>query len=137
MKKEKNSIIILCIYFITMLLICALSVQALKKVATNNNTIEDLTNTEIERITEIVYVPIFSESTLDTTSDSETDPSQEEYTVKSYEGKIGIFYKEDTLIRIIDVYVKTLPKADQTLLEKGLLVTNEAELRSIIEDYTW
>ena len=73
---------------------------------------------------------------MDTTSDSETAPSQEEYTVKSHEGKIGIFYKEDTLIRIIDVYVKTLPKADQTLLEKGLLVTNEAELRSIIEDYT-
>ena len=41
-----------------------------------------------------------------------------------------------TLIRVIDVYIKTLPKADRTLLEKGFVVLGETELYAIIEDYT-
>lgn len=58
------------------------------------------------------------------------------YTVKEYEGHIGVFYNnEDTPYQEIDVEVSSLPKADQTLLKDGIRVTDVDRLNSIIEDY--
>ncbi len=138
MKNERNSIIILCIYVTIMLIVCALAVHALRKTIPTDDMMGDDTDTEIAPITEIVYIPIISEGVSDTTSQTEIESETEktEYTVKSYEGKIGIFTDNGTLVRVIDVYIKTLPKADRNLLEKGFIVTNESELRSVIEDYT-
>lgn len=138
MKNERNSIIILCIYVAIMLIVCALAVHALRKTFPKDAITDETTDTEISHVTEIVYIPIFSESVSDTTSQTqiESEPDKTEYTVKSYEGKIGIFTNSGTLVRVIDVYIKTLPKADRNLLEKGFVVADEAELRAIIEDYT-
>ena len=138
MKNERKSTIILCVYVIIMLVICALAVRVLKSSAPTHDVINEESDTENTRVTEIVYIPIFSESVPDTTEETEIDTETErtQYTIKSYEGKIGIFTENDTLVRVIDVYIKTLPKADQRLLEKGFSVIDEAELRAIIEDYT-
>ena len=58
------------------------------------------------------------------------------YTVKEYEGHIGVFYNnEDTPYQEIDVEVSSLPKADQALLKDGIRVTDVDRLNSIIEDY--
>nr|WP_319488361.1 BofC C-terminal domain-containing protein [uncultured Caproiciproducens sp.] len=58
------------------------------------------------------------------------------YTVKEYEGHIGVFYNnENTPYQEIDVEVASLPKADQTLLKNGIKVTDVDRLNSIIEDY--
>ena len=58
------------------------------------------------------------------------------YTVKSHMGKIGIFTSDGELVRILEVYVKTLPEADIRLLEEGFEVVGRSQLNSIIEDYT-
>ena len=58
------------------------------------------------------------------------------YFVKEYMGMIGIFDEENTLLRIIEVYTKTLPEADRRLLEEGFEITNEKQLASIIQDYS-
>lgn len=138
MKGERKSTIILCIYVIIMLIVCALTVQVLKRAAPNHDISEEITTDITAPITEIVYIPVFSETDTETATEteSETQTSETEYTVKSYEGKIGIFTDNGTLIRVIDVYIKTLPKADRTLLEKGFVVLGETELYAIIEDYT-
>ena len=143
MKSERKSTIILCIYIIIMLTVCALATQALKRSDVKDNTpienTEDV-NTDITSsvVTQIIYIPFFPESDSDTLLESnmETEIEPIEYTVKSYEEKIGIFINNNSLVRVIYVYIKTLPKADQELLEKGFLVIGESELRSIIEDYT-
>ena len=138
MKNERKSIIVLCIYVTVMLVICALTVRVLKKAIPSNDIPNEDTETKAPAVTEIVYIPIisedFSESTTETESQTETQKT--EYLVKNYEGKIGIFTENGTLVRIIDVYIKTLPKADQRLLEKGFSVTDESELRAILQDYT-
>ena len=138
MKSEKKSIIILCIYVIIMLLVCAFTVQILKRTTPNNDIPKEDTDTKAPPVTEIIYIPIISEVSSDTATETEsaTETQKTEYLVKSHEGKIGIFTDKGTLVRVIDVNIKTLPKADRRLLEKGFSVTNEDELRSIIQDYT-
>ena len=138
MKNERKSIIILCIYVTIMLVVCALTVQVLKKSMPNNDIPTEDSDTKAPAVTEIVYIPIISEDFSETTTEAEssTETQKTEYLIKSHEGKIGIFNESGTLVRMIDVYIKTLPKADQRLLEKGFSVTDEAELRAILQDYT-
>jgi hypothetical protein len=58
------------------------------------------------------------------------------YTVKEYEGHIGVFHNDDTVpYQEIDVDVASLPEADQTLLKDGIKVYSTEKLNSIIEDY--
>ena len=143
MKSEIKSTFILCIYIIIMLAICALSVRILKQANhTDNVTTEDsdpqTADTSTPAVTQIVYIPIITETDSEAITETQIENETTEfiYTVKSYEGKIGIFTDRGSLVRVLEVYIKTLPKADQNLLEKGVLVASEAELRSIIEDYT-
>ncbi len=58
------------------------------------------------------------------------------YTVKEYEGKIGVFYNQENVpYQEIDVDVASLPEADQALLKEGITVYSTEKLNSIIEDY--
>lgn len=58
------------------------------------------------------------------------------YQLKEYEGKIGIYRTgEDKPYRVIDVYVSTLPAADQIELRDGIYIQSDEHLQRIIEDY--
>lgn len=56
------------------------------------------------------------------------------YTVKEYNGKIGIF-ENNALIYTLDKYVFTLPEYDKKLLSSGITVSTKEELYEIIEEY--
>ncbi len=59
------------------------------------------------------------------------------YVIGVYQDKIAIFTQGDTVpIEVFDVYVSTLPEADQKELKNGVLVKGKSELRQVIEDYT-
>ena len=58
------------------------------------------------------------------------------YTLKEYDGKIGIFYNAEIVpFQQINVEVSSLPEADQVLLKEGIIVYSKEELKSKIEDY--
>ena len=58
------------------------------------------------------------------------------YTVKEYEGHIGVFYNNESIpYQEIDVEISSLPEADRQLLKKGIKVTDTNKLNGIIEDY--
>ena len=58
------------------------------------------------------------------------------YTVKEYEGHIGVFYNDESIpYQEIDVDVSSLPQVDRELLKNGIKVTDTDKLNSIIEDY--
>ena len=142
MRSEIKSTFILCIYIVIMLVICALAVKAIKNVDNTNNGMTESTDEESSEIatsdvTQIIYIPIITETESEKITEAQIESETEEviYTIKIYEGKIGIFTDNGSLVRVLEVYVKTLPKTDQKLLEKGVSVTSEAALRSIIEDY--
>ena len=50
--------------------------------------------------------------------------------------RIGIFRADGSLMDILDVQTKTLPKADRALLEEGIYASTKEVLESLIEDYT-
>lgn len=59
------------------------------------------------------------------------------YLLKEYNGKIGVFRIGNAEpFRILETYVATLPVLDQSELKNGIYLHSEAELKSVIEDYT-
>lgn len=68
------------------------------------------------------------------TPDARTTPL---YTVKEYNGSIGVFYgASDKPALVYDIPVYTLPDADRQLLKDGISAESSDELNRIIEDYT-
>ena len=136
MKNEKNSAIILCIYSFMMLFVCLLASQSLKRVKIENTLSSENIETSVVYDTEIVYIPVYYETCIESEVEDIIEEEISMYTVRAYEGKIGIFSEEEKLLKVLDVYIKTLPKADREMLEKGFYIIGEEELNSIIEDYT-
>ena len=65
------------------------------------------------------------------------DAPQNESTwiVREYEEKIGIFSEDGVLLRVVDVYTKTLPRADRSLLREGIAVSSWQDLYALMEDF--
>ncbi len=81
-------------------------------------------------------------STANTPSSQETSEinamasKTDVYTLKEYEGRIGVFYNAETApYQELDVDVSSLPEADQELLKEGIKVYSTEKLKGIIEDY--
>ncbi len=62
---------------------------------------------------------------------------QQEYCIKSYNGKIAVFIGSNTEPeKVLDSpYIRDLPEYDQNLLENGITTTDPSEVLSILEDY--
>ncbi len=80
--------------------------------------------------TDTVYIYVSAEVT------ETADTIENVFFIREYNKKIGIFDRSGKLIQIIDTYVKTLPKSEQTELQEGFWVESDKELYSIIEAYT-
>ena len=67
----------------------------------------------------------------------EEAPELEEsaWVVREHEEKIGIFTEDGVLLRVVDVYTKTLPKADRVLLREGIAVSSRQDLYALMEDF--
>ena len=138
MQNEKRSLIIVFFYVIIMLLMCLFTVKLIQK-SSDKSQAPIFVDTTSNNTANTVYVPVYIGSApYESESDISSDTTNQEasYIVKSHKGKIGIFSSNGELLRIIDVYIKTLPIADREMLEEGIDIKNIDELRDIIEDYT-
>lgn len=64
-------------------------------------------------------------------------PQQSMYTVGVYNGKLAVFEQSnDTPTDVYDVAIDDFPEADRILLAKGIPANSQAELQTILEDYT-
>ena len=117
-------------YAIIMLLILITAVTSSREQVQD---VSDITTASTAPTTEYVYItqdiPYHSIQTEEATQ-------KESYILKEYMEKIGIFSSDGTLIKTLDVYIKTLPEADRRLLREGIEVSGKQELNAIIEDYT-
>lgn len=69
-------------------------------------------------------------------TDGESTTVGYRYTVKSYNGKIAVFeYMHTQPIEILDCPISSLPAKEAEKLNKGIDITNEFELQSIIEAF--
>ena len=111
--------------FISVILFVCLAVS----VSGLSTKLKQIQNTSSTSTTETIYVY---------TPNRETSVStiEEKWTVKEYNGKIGIFNASGEIVEIIDTYIKSLPSKDQALLREGFEVNSEKELYSVIEAYS-
>ena len=125
--KTKHIFIMVTIYSIIMLTILLCGVGYLLHILKKK--------TSAEPIEKIEYVYLYQNAD---SADNFEDISIESewWIVREYEGQIGIFKSDGTLLQVLDTYIKTLPKADQDLLGEGITVQTKSELNAIIEDYS-
>lgn len=131
MKSANNKInLILKITAIYAILMIAILVISLWFVF-NSRDINEVIIEESSIQTEYVYV------VKDEIKEPETETADKEkiYIVREHMDKIGIFDESGTLIKVLEVYVKTLPEADKRMLEEGFEVVGKKQLNAIIEDY--
>ena len=77
------------------------------------------------------------ETKLDRLAVQPSSTRVQSYLLRTCEGKIGIYNGEGTVLyEILDVDVRTLPAADRAMLEEGIIVSGEAALRALTEDYS-
>ncbi len=126
MKKERQLTALIGTYSSILLIvsILAISVFFIKKPQT-----KILRKKVIQ--TENIYVFVEGEATSTTTENKSI-----KFIAREYNGIIGIFNPDGALLRTVEVYTKTLPKTDQTLLREGIKLWSEDELRALIEDYS-
>jgi len=67
---------------------------------------------------------------------TQTRPVGEEYILREYDGRIGVFRPENNEpIQVIQVYVMYLPEFDKQALQAGIRVIGEDELFGMIADF--
>ena len=129
MRKEGQLIALMGTYSAILLIVCILGISVIAKKAEDPEP-EVIVETAIK--TEEVYFFIDADKKAESTANE----GEILYIAKEYEDKIGIFDTAGRLLRSIDIYTKTLPKADRALLREGIELRSEAELISLIEDYS-
>lgn len=134
-KKDIGVLTFTAIYSVIMIVIFVVTVFILSH--------EKLQSTEITKYiveTEYVYVTEsdggMDSDDLESDSIAVAESAFEALLAKEYLGKIGVFNAGGELVRVIDVYTKTLPEADRRMLEEGIEIMSEKQLYSIIQDYS-
>lgn len=63
--------------------------------------------------------------------------ADEQYIVREYEGRIGVFVPDDTHpIRVEAVYVMYLPEGDRIKLRDGIIVNGKMNLETLLNDFS-
>jgi hypothetical protein len=79
--------------------------------------------------------PESEEVTVPTHNSPETAAPTALYTLAAYNGMIGVFDQGGELVRVINVFVMTLPEAEQEALAMGIPAYSEEEMRQITERF--
>ena len=83
----------------------------------------------------LVFLFYFGDGAAD--SSQAAEPSQPAYTLREYDGKLGVFPAgSDTPSQVIDIPISLLPPYDQAELQSGVSAADDAELARLLEDYT-
>ena len=126
MKKERQLTALIGTYSAILLIVSLLAISVF---FINKPQAKILREKIIE--TENIYVFIENETTSITSKNKSI-----KFIAREYNGIIGIFSPEGTLLQTVEVYTNTLPKTDQALLREGIKLWTENELRALIEDYS-
>ena len=126
MKNENRSVSIISLSFTLAFIACLFCATAIRLKSA------EMQNEDIEYQKKYVYVEVTSYIPSTNVSTHESTL----YIAKEYLGQIGIFDTEGRLLDTIEIYTKTLPKADRILLKEGIRLSSKKELEALIEDYS-
>ena len=66
---------------------------------------------------------------------SEETKEEQEYLISSVNRMIGVYSKNGTLLRILDVSIDSLPKTERERLQTGILAASWQEVETLLADY--
>ena len=140
MSEKKKKIVLFC-YFIFIGVVCLFAIlnhelaefKANSSISKLEQTISSL-EAKIDGLS--VLVSADQNETEENIEKEETTSPENKYLIKEYKGIVAIFTAEGELLRELDVYVKTLPEKDRSMLSYGIKVKDDIELYSLIQDYT-
>jgi len=93
-------------------------------------------STAESRSTEPVKPAAVSSDGTDRTEKQPDSSQPVRYIMKNHGGRLAVFEaQEDSPRLVFDVYINTLPKYDQEILQEGVSVEGEDALTKLIEDY--
>ena len=95
------------------------------------SSVEDVTSADEPD----TLLPESEEVTVPTHNSPETAAPTALYTLAAYNGMIGVFDRGGELVRVINVFVMTLPEAEQEALAMGIPAYSEEEMRQIAERF--
>ena len=95
------------------------------------SSVEDVTSADEPD----TLLPESEEVTVPTHNSPETAAPTALYTLAAYNGMIGVFDQGGELVRVINVFVMTLPEAEQEALAMGIPAYSEEEMRQIAERF--
>ena len=78
---------------------------------------------------------ISTDAASDPHVDTSCNSTASSYILRETEGKIGIYTPNNTLIKILDISVLSLPLADRQMLSEGISISTEQDLLNILQDY--
>ncbi len=126
MQNQKGFYITLAMFAVITM---ALSVSIFVMMFNINDTVEQLVESSGKLDSQV--------SSLIQIKDEAVETQQEEtFMLKEYNGIIGVFNESGTLMDILEVEIKSLPRQDQTMLGTGIWVFSRQELAALIEDFT-
>lgn len=146
MVKNRWNQIILAIFIFAMLglstistvLLCDVSKRASEEAKTYQATKEKMEAEILEMkhtLTMLTYKTCTNQPLQNPSEDVEADILYDVFSLRESNGKIGVYTEAGYLIRLLDVDVATLPRADREQLSEGICVNSWRELIALIEDY--
>ncbi len=133
MTENRKFLAVLSVYVLLLLCIVAIGSFIILKRGS-----EPIYTTVTETVVATEKIFVWASPTKNTAASvtESVTPEEKVWIILEYEGRIGIFSEDGTLLDVIDIYTKTLPETDKNLLREGIRITSEQALRAIIEDYS-
>ena len=141
MKKTKIILTILTLIALAALILMSISTFAFSKVKDNYEGLENIYYELKDKVSEIssglsqINENILSNKNNEQNkNDSQADMQTDIYTVCEYDGVIGVFDANGNILRRINISVASLSLHDREMLDAGIVVYGNDELKKLLQD---
>ena len=133
-------LLILCCFVLTVCLTLSIStLVVLRNAIEEHGAVQENAQSMMESLDACVN-DLHELTTKDPSVSASTDPDRNSsslsFVLREINGKIGVYSSEGELLKLLDLPVNQLPKADREALQKGISVGSWRELIALIQDYT-
>lgn len=133
-------LLILCCFVLTVCLTLSIStLVVLRNAIEEHGAVQENSQSMMESLDACVN-DLYELTTKDPSVSASTDPDRNSsslsFVLREINGKIGVYSSEGELLKLLDLPVNHLPKADREALQKGISVGSWRELIALIQDYT-
>ena len=140
MDTSKILMLLCCFILIVCLTLCISTLVVLRNAIDEHGTVQQHAQGLVDSLDECVSDlndVITKEDSISASADAnKNSAAQLNFLLRETDGRVGIYSADGVLLKLLDVPVNHLPKADREALAKGISVSSWQELIAIVQDYT-